>query len=152
MAKKGFPERFGFARNSIKEDILQFAIPGMAVFIIELLFCASDAVRNDLSGFWGTVWGLIKQPQKLSLFSVQSKIGLALIIIGLMIMIVGQVTLFRNYSGTVVRRSPTHHPRYIPFYPESNLSGRYHARHRPPDLCRKSVWFFDFVSPDPDYP
>jgi len=104
MAKKGFPERFGFARNSIKEDILQFAIPGMAVFIIELLFCASDAVRNDLSGFWGTVWGLIKQPQKLSLFSVQSKIGLALIIIGLMIMIVGQVTLFRNYSGTVVIR------------------------------------------------
>ena len=104
MAKKGFPERFGFARNAIKEDILQFAIPGMTVFIIELLFCAIDGARNGLSGFWGTVWGLIKQPQNLSMFSVQSIIGLALIIIGLIIMIVGQVTLFRNYSGTVVIR------------------------------------------------
>ena len=104
MKKKGFPERLGFARNSIKDDILQFSIPGMAVFIIELIFCAINSVENDLSGFWGTVWGLIKQPQKLSLFSVQSIIGLALIIIGFIIMIVGQATLFRNYSGTVAIR------------------------------------------------
>ena len=104
MTKKSFPKRYGFVRNAIRDDILQFAIPGMTVFFIELLFCASDAVRNDLSGFWGTVWGLIKQPQNLSLFSVQSIIGLALFIIGLSIMIVGQVTLRRNYSGTVVIR------------------------------------------------
>ncbi|MCD6342770.1 MAG: isoprenylcysteine carboxylmethyltransferase family protein [Spirochaetaceae bacterium] len=104
MEKKGFAEKLGFTRNSIKDDILQFAIPGMAVFIIELVFCARNAAENDLSGFWGTVWGLIKQPQNLSLFSVQSVIGLALIIIGFIIMIVGQVTLFRNYSGTVAIR------------------------------------------------
>jgi protein-S-isoprenylcysteine O-methyltransferase Ste14 len=76
----------------------------MTVFIIELQFCARDGARNDLSGFWGTVLGLVKQPQNLSLFSVQSIIGLALVIIGLIIMIVGQVTLWRNYSGTVVIR------------------------------------------------
>ena len=104
MKKKGFPERLGFARNSIKDDILQFAIPGMMVFIIELIFCAINAAENDLSGFWGTVWGLIKQPKNLSLFSVQSIIGLALIIFGFIIMIVGQVTLYKNYSGTVVIR------------------------------------------------
>jgi len=104
MAKKGFPERLGFVRNAIRDDILQFAIPGMTVFIIELLFCARDAAGNDLSGFWGIVWGLVKQPQNLSLLPVQSIIGLALIIIGLIIMIVGQLTLYRNYSGTVVIR------------------------------------------------
>ncbi len=79
--------------------MLYFALPGITLWFIEVLFCASD-----LSGFWGTVWGLVKQPQNLSMFSVQSIIGLALIIIGLIIMIVGQVTLWRNYSATVVIR------------------------------------------------
>ena len=99
MAKKGFQQRSGIVRNTIRDDILQFAIPGMTVFIIELLFCAVDGARNGLSGLWGTVWGLIKHPQNLSMFTVQSIIGLALFIIGLIIMIVGQATLWRNYSG-----------------------------------------------------
>jgi len=104
MAKNGNHKRYGIVRNAIRDDILQFAIPGMTVFIIELLFCARDGARNGLSGFWGTVWGLVKKPQNLSMFSVQSIIGLALVIIGLIVMIVGQVTLSRNYSGTVVIR------------------------------------------------
>ena len=104
MAKNGFHKRYGIVRSAIRDDILQFAIPGMSVFIIELVFCAIDGARNGLSGFWGTVWGLVKQPQNLSMFSMQSIIGLALVIIGLIIMIVGQVTLRRNYSGTVVIR------------------------------------------------
>ena len=104
MAKKGFQQRSGIVRNAIRDDILQFAIPGMTVFIIELQFCARDGARNGLSGFWGTVWGLVTHPQNLSTFSVQSIIGLTLFIIGLIIMIIGQVTLRRNYSGTVVIR------------------------------------------------
>ena len=104
MAKKDFYKKYGIARNAIRDDILQFAIPGMTVFFIELLFCDSDGARNGLSRFWGIVWGLVKQPQNLSMFSVQSIIGLTLVIIGLIIMIVGQVTLWRNYSGTVVIR------------------------------------------------
>jgi len=99
MTKKSFPKRLGFVRNAIRDDILQFAIPGLTVFFIELLFCA-----DGLAGFWGTVWGLVKQPQNLSIFSVLSIIGLALFIFGLSIMIVGQVTLRHNYSGTVVIR------------------------------------------------
>jgi protein-S-isoprenylcysteine O-methyltransferase Ste14 len=72
----------------------------MTVFFIELLFC----VRDGLSGFWGTIWDLVKQPQNLSMFPVQSIIGMALFIIGLIIMLAGQATLWRNYSGTVLIR------------------------------------------------
>ena len=99
MAKRGFLAGQGIVRNSIRKDVLQFAIPAIIIFFIELLFCG-----NALPGFWGTIWGLVKQPQNLSLFPVQSIIGLALFFIGLTIMIVGQATLWRNYSGTVVIR------------------------------------------------
>ena len=100
MAKNGFLKRHGIVRNAIRKDILQFALPGMTVFIIELQFC----VRDGLRGFWGTVLGLVKQPQTLPLLPVHSIIGLALFLIGLTIMLVSQITLWRNYSGTVVIR------------------------------------------------
>ena len=82
--------------------MLYFALPGIAVFFIELLFCARDGLSSP--GFWGTIWGLVKQPQNLFVFPVQSIIGLALYIIGLIIMIIGQITLRRNYSSTLVIR------------------------------------------------
>ena len=100
MPKRGFLARHGVVRNAIRRDILQFALPGMTVFIVELQFC----VRDGLSDFWGTIWGLVKHPQILSMFSVQSIIGLALFVIGLTTMVVGQATLWRNYSGTVIIR------------------------------------------------
>ncbi len=100
MANKGFHKKRKIVRNAIRKDIFQFALPGLTVFLIELLLCASDG----LSGFWGNIWGLIKHPQTLSMLPVQSMIGLSLFIIGFIIMIVGQITLHRNYSGTVVIR------------------------------------------------
>jgi protein-S-isoprenylcysteine O-methyltransferase Ste14 len=100
MAKRGFLERHGVVRNSIRKDLIQFALPALMVFIIELQFC----VREGLADFWGTVWGLIKQPGNLSLLPAQSIIGLALFFTGLTIMLVGQTTLWRNYSGTVLIR------------------------------------------------
>jgi protein-S-isoprenylcysteine O-methyltransferase Ste14 len=100
MAKNGFLKRYGIVRNAIRKDILYFALPGITVWVIEVRFCA----RDGLSGFWGTIGGLIKQPQNLFMFPVQSIIGLALIIIGLIIMIVGQASLWRNYSSTLVIR------------------------------------------------
>ena len=99
MAKRGFLARHGIARNAIRKDIVQFAIPAIIIFFIELLFCG-----HALSGSWGTSWGMVKQPQNLSMFPVLRIVGLALFIIGLTIMIVGQATLWRNYSGTVVIR------------------------------------------------
>ncbi len=104
MAKNGFLKRHGIVRNAIKKDLLYFALPGLTVFVIELFFCVIDGARNDLLGFWGNIWGLIKQPQNLFMFPVQSIIGMALVIIGLIIMIVSQATLRRNYSQTVVIR------------------------------------------------
>jgi protein-S-isoprenylcysteine O-methyltransferase Ste14 len=100
MAKHGFLKRHGIVRNDIKKDIVQFALPGITVIIIELIFC----IRDGLSGFWGIIWGIIKQPQTLSTFSLHNIIGLALFIFGLIIMVVGQITLWRNYSATVVIR------------------------------------------------
>jgi protein-S-isoprenylcysteine O-methyltransferase Ste14 len=99
MAKRGFLARHGIVRNAIRKDILQFAIPAIIIFFMELIFCA-----DSLSGFWVTIWGLVKQPQNLSMFPVHSIIGMALFITGLIIMLVGQATLWRNYSGTVVIR------------------------------------------------
>ena len=102
MAINGFLKRHGIVRNAIRKDMLYFALPGITVFSMELFFCGRYG--DGLSGFWGTIWGLVKQPQNLSMFPVHSIIGLSLIIIGLIIMLVGQVTLWRNYSGTVVIR------------------------------------------------
>ncbi len=104
MTKNGFLKKHGIVRNAIIKDMLQFALPGMTVFIIELQFCARAGARNGLSGLWGTIWGLVKQPQTLSMFPVRSIIGLALFVVGLTIMLIGQITLFRNYSSTVVIR------------------------------------------------
>ena len=99
MAKREFLARHGIVRNAVRKDILQFAIPAIIIFFMELIFCA-----DSLTGIWGTSWGLVKQPQNLSVFPVLRIVGLALFIIGLTIMIVGQATLWRNYSGTVVIR------------------------------------------------
>jgi len=74
----------------------------MTVFCTELYFCGRYG--EGLSGFWGVIWNLIRQPQNLFLLPVHSTIGLALFIIGLIIMLVGQTTLWRNYSGTVLIR------------------------------------------------
>ncbi len=61
---------------------------------IELLFCARDV----LSG----ISDLVEQPQSLFSLPVQSIIGLALIVVGFPLLLVGQLTLFRNYSSLLV--------------------------------------------------
>ncbi len=101
MTKNRFLEKFEIKRNAIRKDMLQFALPALIVFLSGLAFCNEE---EALSGFWGNIWNLVKHPQNLTRFPVVSIIGLGLIIIGLTIMIVGQVTLWRNYSGSVVIR------------------------------------------------
>ena len=94
-----FRSKLGIVRSSIKEDILFFAIPGLAVFIVELRLCG-----NGLSGIWGIIWGIILHPQNLLQLGTGGAIGLLLFIFGLIIMCIGQITLWRNYSGTVLIR------------------------------------------------
>ena len=54
MENNRFLKRREIVRNAIKRVVLQFALPGMTVFNIELQFC----VRDELLGFWGTVLGV----------------------------------------------------------------------------------------------
>ncbi len=86
MAKRGFRSKF-FVRDAIRKDIFYFLLPWVTVLIIEGQFC---------------LWDLVKQPQSLFSFPVESIIGLALSIIGFALLLVGQLTLFRNYSSLLV--------------------------------------------------
>jgi protein-S-isoprenylcysteine O-methyltransferase Ste14 len=89
MAKGGFLKRHGIVRNAIREDMLYFAIPALLVLTAGLAVSTSDLVRRQ---------------GRMYVHSVHCVGGLALLIIGLIIMIVSQATLWRNYSSTVVIR------------------------------------------------
>jgi protein-S-isoprenylcysteine O-methyltransferase Ste14 len=101
MIRNRFLKKLRIERNAIRKDMLQFALPTLIVFIIGLAFCNEG---EAISGFWGNIWKLVKHPQNPTMFPVHSIIGMALVIIGLTVMIVAQVTLWRNYSGSVVIR------------------------------------------------
>ncbi len=104
MTKSRFHKKHGIVRSAIKEDILFFGIPALTVFATVLIFCAAAGAEAGLTNFWGTVGGLIIHPRNLLTFPMHARVGLAIIMIGFAIMIVGQVTLYRNYSGTVIIR------------------------------------------------
>ncbi|MFC1874175.1 methyltransferase family protein [Chloroflexota bacterium] len=72
-----------FVRNAIRKDLLYFYLPWIIVLTIEGLFYVRD---------------FVKQP----LFSLQSIIGLSLLAIGFALMVIGQLSLFRNYSSLLV--------------------------------------------------
>jgi len=93
-------ERLGIVRHTIKKDLLFFFLPWLTVLYLELRFCRTHG--DGLSGIWGAIGEVINQPQRLFTFPLQRMIGVPLFVIGLAIMIVGQITLWRNYSGFVV--------------------------------------------------
>jgi protein-S-isoprenylcysteine O-methyltransferase Ste14 len=88
------------AKSAVTKDVVQFAIPAVIVFFLELLVLAQDG----LHGFWGQIWDVITQPSAIAELPSLTVAGMLLFAIGLAIMCCGQVTLFRNYSGTVVIR------------------------------------------------
>jgi protein-S-isoprenylcysteine O-methyltransferase Ste14 len=100
--QKVFLERFGIVRNAIGKDLLFFFLPWLTVFYLELLFC--ENYGDGLSGIWGIIWELVKQPQNLFVLPWHRVIGLVLFVMGLTIMIVSQATLWRNYSGFLIIR------------------------------------------------
>ena len=87
MAKHGFLKRHGIVRNAIREDVLRFALPW--IFVL----CAGMGVSG---------WDLVRRQGSLYVLSVQSVVGLALLVFGLTIQIVAQVTLWRFYSSALV--------------------------------------------------
>ncbi len=90
--------KLGIVKNSIVKDIFYFAIPALIVFITELIFCSRDGFTN----FWISIWNLIKYPNTILELSALRIAGYGLIFSGFAIMIAGQLTLSRNYSGTIV--------------------------------------------------
>jgi protein-S-isoprenylcysteine O-methyltransferase Ste14 len=109
MVKRGFLERHGIVRNAIREDMLYFALPALLFFTAGLVVSAWDLVRHQGS---------------LYILSVQSIVGLALIVIGLTIALVAAGTLRRFYSPSLVIREDhqlithgiyrfTRHPIYL---------------------------------------
>jgi protein-S-isoprenylcysteine O-methyltransferase Ste14 len=122
LAKNRLSERSGIVRNAIGKDLLFFFLPFILVFFIELILC--ETYGDGLSDIWAVLWQLIKHPQSLSLLPPRRIIGLALFVVGLTIMIVGQATLWRNYSGLLIIRKDhqlithgiyrfTRHPIYL---------------------------------------
>jgi len=87
MAKRGFLARHGIVRNAIREDVLFFFLPWILVMFAGMVVSA---------------WDLVRQQGSLYILSVQSMVGLALIVIGFTIAVVAQITLWRFYSSTLV--------------------------------------------------
>jgi len=87
-------------RSAFKKDLVQFAIPGVTVFVVELSLLG----RGELHGFWGRIWGVISHPGSMAELPTLTVAGMFLFVTGLGIMCWGQVTLHKNYSGTVVIR------------------------------------------------
>lgn len=100
MANSGFLEKLGIVRHTMKKDLLFFFLPWLTLFYLELLFCR--IYGDGVSGIWGALWEVIRRPQQLFALPSQRMIGLTLFVTGLTIMIVSQITLWRNYSGFVV--------------------------------------------------
>ena len=86
--------------NRIKKDILLFGIPGLTVFLAGLIVSGADGYN----GLVGTLWGVIKDPEKLSLLSAWNIAGLCAFVIGIGLAIRAQWTLKRFYSSTLVTR------------------------------------------------
>jgi len=97
---KDILEKIGIVRSSLKKDLFFFFLPFLTIFILGLGLCQSHG--EGLSGIWGTLWELIKQPQNLTEIPWHRIIGLFLFVSGLSIMTISHITLWENYSGFVV--------------------------------------------------
>jgi protein-S-isoprenylcysteine O-methyltransferase Ste14 len=100
MEKRGYLSRHGIVRNVIKKDILYFGIPALTVFTLGLIVSAIDGY----DGLVGTIWELVKDPQKVPLLSIWNIAGLTLFVAGLTIALVAVFTLRRFYSSSLTIR------------------------------------------------
>lgn len=100
MAASRFLERLGIVRSEFRKDLTFFFLPWLTVFLVELVLCGEYG--DGLSGFWKSLWELTTCPQNLFVVPLHRTIGSFLFVVGLTIMIVGQATLWRNYSGFVI--------------------------------------------------
>jgi len=100
MAVPESPSKHRIVRSAIREDLLQFALPGIVVFSLGLIVSAGDGY----DGLVETLWGLIWHPRNLQLLSMPNIVGLAMLVIGLTVAFVAVGTLRRFYASTLVIR------------------------------------------------
>jgi protein-S-isoprenylcysteine O-methyltransferase Ste14 len=100
MSKRRWTSNLEIKRSAIREDLVYFAIPATVAFLVGLRFCS----RDGFTGFWGTVWSLIKHPQTFLTFPLHRASGFILIVLGFAFLLAGQITLGRNHSSSVVIR------------------------------------------------
>ena len=70
----------------MRRDSLFFGLPAVVVLTVGLIICARDGLYDGI------------------VFSVAEIAGLTLLVAGLTIMLIGQATLKRSYSGTLIVR------------------------------------------------
>ena len=99
-AKRGFLARHGIVRNSIRADVLFFALPAIVVFFVGLVVSA----RDGYDGLVTTLWNLVRQPRNLYLLSVPNIVGLVFLVVGLIIAVVAMATIRRFHASTLVIR------------------------------------------------
>ncbi len=87
MGKNEFLKKHGIVRNAVRKDVLYFIIPWIIVFFSGMGICGWDLVRSQGSLYES---------------STQNMVGLMLIVIGFVIIIVAQITLWKYYSSTLV--------------------------------------------------
>jgi len=119
MAEGGYLAKHRIVRNAIKKDLLYFAIPALLIFTAGLAVSVYGWV-----GLLETIWNLIRQPRSIVMLSAPHLVGIALFVIGFAILLAGHITLWRNYSSTLVIREDhqlitrgiyhfTRHPIYL---------------------------------------
>lgn len=86
VAKSEPRSRSEVVRSEMRRDSLFFGLPAVVVLTVGLFICARDGLDDGI------------------VFSVAEIGGLTLLGAGLTIMLVGQATLKRSYSGTLVVR------------------------------------------------
>ena len=87
-------------RDTIRKDLLFFAVPAMLVFFAGLVVSA----RDGYDGLVETIWDLVWRSQSLEELSAPNIIGLILFVFGLTIALVAVRTLGRFYASTLVTR------------------------------------------------
>ena len=99
MAEGGYLAKHRIVRNAIKKDLLYFAIPALLIFTAGLAVSVYGWV-----GLLETIWNLIRQPRSIVMLSAPHLVGIALFVIGFAILLTGHITLWRNYSSTLIIR------------------------------------------------
>ncbi len=87
-------------RNTIRKDLLYFALPAIVVFTAGLVVSAIDGYDGLVETIWDLVWG----SRSWEALSVPNVIGLLLFVTGLAIALVAVRTLGRLYASTLVTR------------------------------------------------